>query len=216
MGQVVAKQVGQFERNNHPYLDADTGEVVYCHVFVACLPHSDYSFAMAVRSQSIHDFIYALTCCLNDLGGTPKVLVPDNLKSAIVKASRYEPDVNQALEDFANHYGVTVLPARVRKPKDKALVENAVKLIYSRVYARLRNQQFFDLPSLNAAIKEKIKEHNQTRMQQKPYSRQERFLANEKHLLSSLSAYTEMGGSIWGEIVILVQKRPLRSNTTET
>lgn len=184
--QAAEKLFIDFAGKKLSYVDADTGEVVYCHVFVACLPYSDYSFAMAVRSQSIHDFIYALTCCLNDLGGTPKVLVPDNLKSAIVKASRYEPDVNQALEDFANHYSVTVLPARVRKPKDKALVENAVKLVYSRVYARLRNQQFFDLPSLNTAIKEKVKEHNQTRMQQKPYSRQERFLANEKHLLGPL------------------------------
>lgn len=184
--QAAEKLFIDFAGKKHSYVDADTGEVVYCHVFVACLPYSDYSFAMAVRSQNIHDFIYALTCCLNDLGGAPKVLVPDNLKSAIVKASAYEPDINQALEDFANHYSITVLPARVRKPKDKALVENAVKLIYSRVYARLRNQQFFGLPSLNAAIKEKIKEHNQTRMQQKPYSRQERFLADEKHLLSSL------------------------------
>lgn len=184
--QAAEKLFIDFAGKKHSYVDIDTGEVMECQVFVACLPYSDYSFAMAVRSQSIHDFIYALTCCLNDLGGTPKVLVPDNFKSAIVKANRYEPDVNQALEDFANHYDITVVPARVRKPKDKALVENAVKLIYSRVYARLRNQQFFDLPSLNAAIKEKVNEHNQTRMQQKPYSRQERFLADEKHLLGPL------------------------------
>lgn len=168
------------------YVDIQTGEIVWCQVFVACLPYSDYSFAMAVRSQNVEDFIYALSCCLNDLGGVPRILVPDNLKSAIVKASKYEPDVNSALEDFANHYQTTVVPARVRKPKDKALVENQVKLIYTRVYAKLRNDQFFDLPSLNNAIREKIRAHNQTRMQQKPYCREERFLADEKHLLSSL------------------------------
>ncbi len=168
------------------YTDTDTGEIVPCQVFVACLPYSDYSFAMAVRSQSISDFLYALGCCLQELGGVPQVLVPDNLKSAIVKANGYEPDVNRALEDFANHYHTSVIPARVRKPKDKALVENQVKLVYSRVYARLRNQQFFDLASLNKAIKEKIREHNQTRMQQKLYCRQEKFLADEKHLLQSL------------------------------
>ncbi|MDP3181170.1 MAG: IS21 family transposase, partial [Bacteroidota bacterium] len=105
------------------YIDPDTGEIVPCQVFVACLPYSDYSFAMAVRSQNIGDFLYALGCCLQELGGVPQVLVPDNLKSAIVKASRYEPDVNRALEDFANHYHTTVIPARARKPKDKALVE---------------------------------------------------------------------------------------------
>jgi transposase len=168
------------------YIDAQTGEVIYCQVFVACLPYSDYSFAMAVKSQCVEDFIHALGCCLHELGGVPEVLVPDNLKSAIVKASIYEPDVNHALEDFANHYKTTVIPARVRKPKDKALVENQVKLIYTRVYAKLRNQQFFDLTSLNKAIREKIRGHNQTRMQQKPYCREERFLADERHLLGPL------------------------------
>jgi hypothetical protein len=79
-----------------------------------------------------------------------------------------------------------VIPARARKPKDKALVENQVKLIYTRIYARLRELTFFDLPSLNKAVKEKTREHNQTRMQQKPYCREERFLADEKHLLNPL------------------------------
>jgi hypothetical protein len=153
---------------------------------VACLPYSDYSFAMAVRSQCVEDFLYALGCCLRELGGVPQVLVPDNLKAAIIKASIYEPDINRALEDFANHYSATIIPTRARKPKDKALVENQVKMIYTRVYAKLRNQQFFDLLSLNNAIREKIKDHNQTRMQQKPFCREERFLADERHLLGPL------------------------------
>jgi len=169
-----------------PYIDIETGQMIYCQVFVACLPYSDYSFALAVKSQCVEDFLYALGCCLHEFGGVPRVLVPDNLKSAIVKASIYEPDVNHALEDFANHYSTTVIPARARKPKDKALVENQVKMIYTRVYAKLRNQQFFDLPSLNIAIREKIKDHNQTRMQQKPYCREERFMADERHLLGQL------------------------------
>lgn len=168
------------------YTDRDTGEIIPCQVFVACLPYSDYCFAMAVRSQSVEDFLYALGCCLQDFGGVPEILVPDNLKAAIIKASSYEPDVNRALEDFANQYNTTVIPARVYKPKDKALVENQVQIIYTRVYAKLRNQLFFDLISLNVAIKEKIRDHNQTRMQLKPYSREEKFLADEKHLLQPL------------------------------
>ena len=171
------------------YVDPTTGEIIYCQVFVACLPYSDYSFVMAVRSQGVEDFLFALSCCLNKLGGVPQLLVPDNLKSAIIKASPYEPSINRALEDFANHYGTTVVPARSRKPKDKALVENQVKLIYNRVYAKLRNLQFFDLPSLNTAITEKVRDHNQTRMQQKDYCREERFLADEKHLLQPLPEY---------------------------
>jgi len=176
-----------FAGKNLSYIDRLTGEVVECQVFIACLPYSDYSFAMAVKSQSVADFLYALSCCLESLGGVPQVLVPDNLKSAITKANKYEPGVNQALEDFANHYGIAVIPARPKKPKDKALVENQVRLIYSRVYAKLRNETFFDIDSLNRAICEKVKDHNQTRMQQKPYSRQECFLASEKPLLAPVA-----------------------------
>ncbi len=168
------------------YVDGETGEVIWCPVFVACLPYSDYSFVIAVRSQGIEDFIYALVCCLAFLGGVPIILVPDNLKSAIIKANRYEPDVNRALEDFCNHYNMAVIPTRVAAPKDKALVENQVKMAYSRIFAKLRNQQFFDIFSLNEAISEKNRNHNQTRMQRKPYCREERFLANEKPLLQPL------------------------------
>ena len=168
------------------YIDKQTGEEINVQVFVACLPYSDYGFAMAVPTQRTDDFIYALQSCLKNLGGVPQTLVPDNLKAAVTKASRYEPGINRILEDFANHYGTTVTPARVRKPKDKALVENHVKLIYSRVYAKLRHQQFFDLPSLNKAIQEKMQAHDQTRMQRKNYSRQEKFLAEEKQTLQGL------------------------------
>jgi hypothetical protein len=143
---------------------------------------------MAVPSQKMEDFIYALGCCLKELGGVPQTLVPDNLKAAVIKANRYEPDINRALEDFANHYETSVTPARPRKPQDKSLVENQVKLIYNRVYAKLRKLTFFDLPSLNQAIAKKVREHNQTRMQQKDYCREEKFLADEKHILQPLPA----------------------------
>lgn len=168
------------------YIDRETGELIECPVFVACMPFSDYVFVMAVPSQSVSDFLYALSCCLAFLGAVPKIFVPDNLKSAVIKASRYEPQINTAMEEFASHYGAAVVPTRVRKPKDKALVENQVKLVYSRVYAKLRDQQFFDLHSLNEAIKCKVKAHNQTRMQQKPFCREELYLAEEKKHMSPL------------------------------
>lgn len=168
------------------YIDRDTGEVIEVQVFVACLPYSDYGFAMAVPSQKTEDFLHALSCCLGHLGGVPRTLVPDNLKSAVTKADRYEPDINRAMEDFANHYGTTVTPARPFHPQDKALVENQVKMIYSRAYAKIRNRQFFDMASLNEAIGEKMKLHNQTRMQQKDYCREEKFLSDEKEHLIEL------------------------------
>ncbi len=78
------------------YIDKETGEEIFVQVFVACLPYSDYCFAMAVRSQKIEDFIYALDCCLKDLGGVAQTLVPDNLKAAVIRANTYEPDINCA------------------------------------------------------------------------------------------------------------------------
>lgn len=175
-----------FAGHTLPITDPRTGQITQCQVFIACLPYSDYAFVMAVKTQQLEDFIHALVCCLTALGGVPKALVPDNMKTAIIQTSRYEPHVNRALEDLANHYHTTVVPARAGRPKDKALVENQVKLIYNRVYAKLRNQVFFDLDSLNRAIAEKVSEHNQTRMQQKPYCRTECFLAEEKPLLLPL------------------------------
>ncbi|AFL85300.1 transposase [Belliella baltica DSM 15883] len=169
-----------------PYIDRETGELIQCQLFVACLPFSDYSFAMAVPSQTLEDFLYALACCLEFLGGVTQILVPDNFKAAVVKADRYEPDLNRALEDFASHYGMAVVPTRAAKPKDKARVENQVKILYSRVYAKLRNRQFFDLYSLNEAIRIQLRAHNQTRMKQKGYCREEQFLASEKPLLNPL------------------------------
>jgi len=168
------------------YIDMETGEIITVQVFVACLPFSDYSFIMCVPSQKTDDFIHALTCCLHALGGTPKILVPDNLKAAVIKADRHEPELNRVMEDFANHYNMVVLPTRAGHPKDKASVENQVRIIYSRVYAKLRNHRFFSLEELNRAVFEKTLEHNQTRMQRKDYTREEKFLADEKHTLRAL------------------------------
>ena len=105
------------------YVDIQTGEIVKCQVFVACLPYSDYAFAMAVKTQGVEDFIYAISCCLSYLGGVPRAIVPDNLKSAVIKSDRYEPELNVALDDLANHYGTTIVPARVRSPKEKFLAD---------------------------------------------------------------------------------------------
>ena len=77
----------------------------------------------AVSTQRTDDFLHALTCCLHHLGGSPKILVTDNLKASVIKADRYEPGLNRIMEDFANHYGFAVIPARVRSPKDKAYVK---------------------------------------------------------------------------------------------
>ena len=168
--------------------DQLTGEMIETQVFVACLPFSNYTFVMAVPSQRTEDFLHALTCCLNHLGGSPKILVTDNLKSAVIKTDRYEPELNRLMDDFAIHHGLVVIPTRTNKPKDKAPVENEVKIVYRRVYAKLRNHTFFSIDEINRAFAEKTREHNQTRQQQKDYCREEHFLAQEKPLLKELPA----------------------------
>lgn len=170
------------------YTDRLTGELIACEVFVACLPFSDYGFSTVVPSQRTDDFLHALDKCLRYLGGVPRALVPDNLKSAVIRADPYEPDINVAMDDFANHYATVVVPAKVRRPTHKALVENHVNIIYTRVFAKLRNRQFFDISSLDMAVGELMEAHNQTRMQHRPYCRLERFLAMEKDLLRPLPA----------------------------
>lgn len=180
------KLLVDFAGDTVSYVDRETGEEIQTQVFVACLPYSGYTFIQAVPSQRTDDFLHALTCCLNHLGGAPKIIVPDNLKAAVIKADRYEPDLNRLMEDFANHYGIAVLPTRPARPKDKAAVENQVKIIYRRVYAKLRGHTFFSMEEINQAFAEKTREHNQTRQQQKDYCRQEKFLAEEKPLLKEL------------------------------
>lgn len=196
------------------YIDLETGDEVKVQVFVATMPYSDYAFAICVPSQRLDDFIYAMRMCLENLGGVPKIVVPDNLKSAVIKADRYEPDINKAFADMGNHYGFVVIPARSGRPQDKGLVESQVKRIYHRVYAKLRNLQFYSIAELNEAVQALVTKHNQTRMQQRPYTREERFFAKEKELLGELpdqiyetKYYAELQVMATGRIFLSKDKR---------
>lgn len=119
-------------------------------------------------------------------GGVTPIVVPHNLKSAVTKSDRYEPEINRLMEHMGNHYGFVTLPARPGKSKDKCLVENQVKLVYQRIYAPLRKRLFFSLEDLNKAVLNQVRIHNRKRMQQRPYSREEHFLDNEKKALKPL------------------------------
>jgi len=175
-----------FTGDTMDYIDIETGEIVKCQAFVATLPASDYGYLLFVRSQRTEDFVYAITQCFKHLGGVPKMLVPDNLKAAVVKTDRYEPSLNRVLEDMGNHYGTVVVPARPVHPKDKPNVEGNVRLVYIRVFAELRNETFYSIDELNAAATAKMQKHNQKRMQKNPYTREERFLAIDKPNLKPL------------------------------
>ena len=180
------KLMVDFAGDKLSYVDAETGEIVKVEVFVACMPYSDYTYVVCVPSQKTEDFLYAIRMCLEHLGGVPSILTPDNLKSAVISNDRHEPKLNKALEDMGNYYHFVVLPCDPASPTQKALVEDSVRITYNRVYARLRNRTFHSLLELNRAVWELMERHNQTRMQKRPYSREERFHAMEKELLKPL------------------------------
>jgi transposase len=171
-----------------PIVDPQSGEVIEVEVYVAVLGYSQLTYVEAVASQKKEDFISATQNALHFFGGVPRVLIPDNLKSAVQKADKYEAEINTAFMDFANHYGTTVLPARSRKPQDKAIVEKTVSIAYSRIFAPLRNRIFYSFSSLNQAIAELLVIHNQQSFQQRAESRSELFDLQEKQALMPLAA----------------------------
>jgi len=143
-----------------PITDRHTGQCQEAQIFVAVLGASNLSFAEATWSQALPDWLGSHVRALEYFGGVPRAMVPDNLKSGVLKAHRYEPTLNPAYQDFAEHYQVAILPARVRKPRDKAKVETGVLVVERWILARLRNQTFFSLGELNATIRTLIERLN--------------------------------------------------------
>jgi transposase len=167
-------------------VDTATGEIQKVEVFVAILGASQLTYVEATTSQDMEDFI---KCCENALlffGGAPLAIVPDNLKSAVHKSNRYEPQLNDNFQAFAEHYGMAVLPARVYKPKDKSLVEGAVKITYNRIYTQLHGKEYTSLVLLNQAIAGHLHNHNLTHFDKRNYSRREQFEEMEKETLQPL------------------------------
>lgn len=167
-------------------VDPQTGEVRTAEVFVAILGASQLTYVEAVESQRVEDFI---SCCENALhyfGGAPNAIVPDNLKSAVIRSNRYEPKLNENFEAFADYYGMTVLPARAYKPKDKALVEGAVKITYMRIFASLPPDLPTSLIELNTRIHALLETHNRKSFKGRNYSRLEQFNEMERAALQPL------------------------------
>ena len=134
------------------YRDDDLTLDFEAELFVAVLGSSSYTFATATRSQQLPDWIAAHVAAFEFLGGCPEILVPDNLRSGVTKASRYEPDVNATYREMAEHYGVVVIPTRPHKPRDKAKVEVGVQIVERWIIAALRHWRFTSLEACNDEI----------------------------------------------------------------
>jgi transposase len=168
--------------------DQLTGEIRPASIFVAVLGYSNYTFACATAGQTTADWLAAQRAALEFIGGVPQVIVPDNPKAMVTRACRYEPDLNPAYQDFATHYGTAVIPARVRRPRDKAKVEGAVLIVERWILARLRHHTFFSLAELNRQIAQLIDELNRRPFKKLPGDRYTRFTGEEKIHLQPLPA----------------------------
>lgn len=169
-----------------PVIDPATGEITEAAVFIAALGASSYTFAEASPSQELPFWILSHVRAFEFLGGVPEILVPDNLKAGVTNPCRYEPDINPTYQELAEHYGTVVIPARVRRPKDKAKVESAVFLAERWILAALRNHTFFGLDELNRAIAAQLAPLNNRPFQKLDTTRRELFETIDKPALKPL------------------------------
>ena len=165
-----------------------TGEVRQAQIFVAVLGASNYTYAEATWTQTLPDWISSQVRAFEFFGGVPELVVPDNLKSGVSKACRYEPEINPSYADMSRHYGVAILPARPYHPKDKAKVEVAVQVVERWILARLRHLTFFSLADLNKAIFKLLEELNNRPFKKMEGSRKSHFESLDKPALKPLPA----------------------------
>ena len=169
-------------------IDPETNDIKSAEIFVGVLGASKYTFAEATWSQQLPDFLASQRRMFEFFGGTPALVVPDNLRSAISKSCRYDPDTNPTYAQFIEHYGTAVLPARPYRPQDKASVESGVQVVQRWILARLRHQTLVGLAELNAAIAQLLKILNQKPFQKLPGCRESVFLSMDKPALKPLPA----------------------------
>jgi transposase len=171
-----------------PVYDRDSGECHPACLFVAALGASSYTFAYATPSQQMPHWIDCHVRTFEYFSGTPKLIIPDNAKTAVDRSCRYEPDLNRTYHEMATHYGVAVLPARPYKPRDKAKVENAVLVAERWIIAALRHQKFFSVAELNEAIAVLLDKLNHRRFRKREGSRASLFAELDRPALQPLPA----------------------------
>ena len=163
--------------------NTDGGDPIKAYIFVAALPYSGYGYVEAFLSEDENSWIAAHVNAYQYIGGVTRILVSDNLKTGVTKSSKTEPAINKYYQDLAEHYGTAVIPARVKRPKDKSTVEGAVGILSTWILAAIRNDQFLSLAELNRSIREKLTEFNTKEFQKKEGSRASLFFEEKMFLL---------------------------------
>jgi len=175
-----------FAGKKQNYTDPDTGELITCEVFISVLPASGLIFCKAVPSQRSADFASCINDMLRFYGGVSSTILCDNLKTAVIRASRYEPVFTELCELLSVHYSTTFSATRPYSPRDKAMVESAVRIVYAHIYAPLRHQHFTSLAALNEAMARQLQLLNDKPYKKTPYSRLYYFKQQEQSLLREL------------------------------
>jgi Transposase and inactivated derivatives len=182
-------------------VDRVTGEIIPVYVFVSVLPNSGYAYVEGFLSRNQESWITAHVNAFNFFEGVAKIIVPDNLRTGVEKTDWYSPTINKSYHEMAEHYGCAIVPARVKKPKDKPSVEGAVGVISTWIIAALRNKKCFSLHEINRGIFEKLKEYNERPFQKKEGSRLSVFIDEEKAMLLPLpSADYEL--AVWKKATV--------------
>ena len=176
-------------------VDTDTGEIIPAYLFIAVLPYSGYAYAEAFLDMKQEAWINAHVHAYQHFGGVTRLLVPDNLKTGVIKNTKDETVINKAYREMSEHYGTAILPARPRTPKDKAAVEGSVGIVSTWILAALRNRKFFSLAELNEAVWDKLYDFNHKPFQKKEGSRAAVF-EEEKPFLLPLPA-TPFEVAVW-------------------
>ena len=179
-----------------PLYDSVTGEESPAYLFVAVLPCSCMVYAEAREDMRTESWLLCHVHAFNYFGGVTRLLIPDNCKTATISNNRYEMVLNRSYQELAEHYGTAIVPARVRKPRDKSHAEGSVRYAETWIIAALRNQRFFSLRELNKAVREKLEELNNRPFKQRVGTRRSAFLEEEKSFLRSLPSH-EFEPAVW-------------------
>jgi hypothetical protein len=170
------------------YIDRDTGELIPVEVLVTILPASQYLYVEAMANQKQENFINGLMNALEYIDGVPQAIVTDNLKSAVAKTGKYQSTINKTLQGMAHHYETTIDPTRAYHPKDKAMVEGAVKIVYQQIFYQVSKGQYFSIAQINEAIKKELDKLNNKLLTYCDYSRNDQF-KKEREFLQPLPVY---------------------------
>ena len=169
-----------------PYYDAATGDEYKAYLFVAALPCSCYIYVEACSDMKQENWLLCHVHAYEYFGGVARLLIPDNLKTGVISNTRYETRLNESYRELAEYYGTAIVPARVRKPQDKSIVEKSVGFSTTWITAAMRERKFFSLAEVKEAVAERLEIINTTPFQKRPGNRREAYLSEEKEFMLPL------------------------------